>query len=63
MGYLTWKAYDNPMCDTDEEEYAEYLLWREAASAREPSIPVRARGARSVVDAGNVPPKLVEETA
>lgn len=63
VGYLTRGQYDGPVCDVNEEEYAQYLLWLEGALVREPSTPLRARIPRPVVNEQNIPPVPIADTA
>jgi len=63
VGYLTRGPYGGRVCDVNEEEYAEYLLWMEAALVHEPSRPIRLRIPRAVADSEESPPVPAESAA
>lgn len=57
---MTWKLYGLPMCDVNEEEFAEYLLWHDALAASEMVRPVRVRKGGLAAALERAPPVPVE---
>jgi hypothetical protein len=51
------------MCDISEEDFAEYLLWREMAAARAQAKPPLAFRDQGLTDPGTAIPHVAEQAA